>query len=78
MERMGGEGTADMNHTADRLNGTDAGYPAPVGYTPEQEELRLHGLRILARMIVKAYLRKHDRLQETDSDSEMTEHRPAP
>ena len=45
-----------MNYTADRLNGANAGHPAPVTYTPEQEELRLHGLRILARMIVKAYL----------------------
>ena len=78
MERMGGEGTADMNHTTDRLNGANAGHPAPVTYTPEQEELRLHGLRILARMIVKAYLRKHDPLQGTDSDSGLAEHRPAP
>ena len=78
MERMGGEGTADTNHTADRLNGANAGQPAPVTYTPEQEELRLHGLRILARMIVKAYLRKQDLLQGTDSDSGMAEHRPAP
>ena len=68
MERMGGEGTANMNHTADRLNGANAEHPALVRYTPEQEELRLHGLRILARMIVKAYLRKQDRLQGTDSE----------
>ena len=33
---------------------------AAVVYTPEQEELRLQGLRILARMIVKAYLRDQD------------------
>ena len=54
-----------MNHTADRLEGTDAGHPAPVTYTPEQEELRLHGLRILARMIVKAYLWDQHELPNT-------------
>ena len=65
MEGMEGEVTAKVDGTADRLEGTDAGYPAPVEYTPEQEELRLHGLRILARMIVKAYLRDQHELPNT-------------
>ena len=69
MECMGGEGRADVHHTGDCLNGADAKHPAPVKYTPEQEELRLHGLRILARMIAKAYLRDQDWLQATDADS---------
>ena len=45
-----------MDHTADRLNKGNTKRQGPVTLTPEQEELRLHGLRILARMIAKAYL----------------------
>ena len=67
MERMGGEDTADMNRTADRLKEGKAKHPAPAAPAPEQEELRLHGLRILARMIIKAYLQNP--LQGTDADS---------
>ena len=62
---MEGESTARVDGTADRLEGANAGYPAPVEYTPEQEEMRLHGLRILARMIVKAYLRDQHELPNT-------------
>ena len=40
---------------------------ADIDRAAEQEELRLHGLRILARMIVRAYLQ--DRLQGTDAKS---------
>ena len=65
IEGMVGEITAGVDGTADRLDGADAGYSAPVGYTPKQEELRLHGLRILARMIVKAYLRDQHELPNT-------------
>ena len=65
MEGMVGEITAMVDGTADRLERTDAGYPAPVECTPEQEELRLHGLRILARMIVKTYLRDQHELPNT-------------
>ena len=48
------------NHVTESPTQPKANPSAPVVYTPEQEELRLQGLRILARMIVKAYLRDQD------------------
>ena len=65
MEGMVGEITARVDGTADRLEGANAGDQAPVEYTPEHEEMRLHGLRILARLIVKAYLRDQHELPNT-------------
>ena len=56
-----------MGHKADHLKKGNAKDPKPVTQASEQEELRLHGLRILARMIAKAYLQ--NRLQATDVDS---------
>ena len=45
--------------------------------TPEQEELRLQGLRILARMIVRAYLRGElDGKSKTGESLQQEEDRP--
>lgn len=56
MERMGGEDRADMDHTTSGLKKGHSRCSATMTLMPEQEKLRLHGLRILARMIVKAHL----------------------
>lgn len=61
------EGTATNDDAADPPERVDAEFPAHVAYTPEQEELRMHGLRILARMIVRAYLQDQDRPRSTAS-----------
>ena len=45
----------------DQLSGRER---SPSGYSPEQHELLEHGLRILARLAVRAYFRKQAALVE--------------